>query len=281
MAIVSEQPSRMTGEPPLRTGRAMGGLFAAQTYALGRGNRMRLLTAGVVGTLAGWLLSLINHRLTAAGWLDWLSDAPEWLANAVPAGLPAVFGVPTALLVFLMLRPRFESFFVAGEEFWLSSEVYKRTQGRRLRTLTFASIGLFIGWGLLSISERLKLVPKDVWPSWVPVAQLAPYWIPAILLAITAWAVFRIVNWPRFADFLIATEAEMTKVSWSTKDELIRATLVVLTTVMLLAAFLLAMDIVWSWVLERIGVLQVPKPEAWLDWQSVPSAAHTVKFLWS
>ena len=169
-----------------------------------------------------------------------------------------------------------QSRFVATLRDLFSLEVYKRTQGRRLRTLSFAAIGLFVGWGLLSISDRLKLVPKDDWPIWVPIATLAPYWIPGILLAITGWGIFRVLNWPRFADFLIATEAEMTKVSWSTKDELIRATLVVLVTLVLLAAFLLVMDIVWSWVLERIGVLEVPKPEAWLDWQSVPSAGHDV-----
>ena len=50
--------------------------------------------------------------------------------------------------------------------------------------------------------------------------------------------IFRIVHFPPFAEFLIATEAEMNKVSWTNKDDLIRATTVVLVTVVLMAVFL-------------------------------------------
>ena len=43
------------------------------------------------------------------------------------------------------------------------------------------------------------------------------------------WLIFRLVQYPPFADFLIATEAEMNKVSWTSRDDLNRATTVVLT----------------------------------------------------
>ena len=172
--------------------------------------------------------------------------------------------------------------FVAAVRDLFSFEVYKRTQGRRLRLLTCGTIGLFVGWGLLSISERLKLVAAEDWPGWLPAPQMAAYWVPGILLAVTAWAVFRIVNWPRFADFLIATEAEMTKVSWSTKDELVRATTVVLAAVFLLAAFLLAMDVIWHWILVKIGVVEVPEAkQALLDWRSLPAAWDSWLKSWS
>ena len=163
----------------------------------------------------------------------------------------------------------------------LSFEFYKKTQGRRLRSLTFVALGLFAGWGLWSLSERLRFV---TWPDWVPleIAKSAPYWIPTFLIALLAWVIFRIVNWPRFADFLIATEAEMTKVSWSTKDELRRATAVVLMTVLLLAAFLLAMDVLWHWILVKIGVLEVPETkQALLNWRSLPDAWDSWLRSWS
>ena len=38
--------------------------------------------------------------------------------------------------------------------------------------------------------------------------------LPALLLAAGWWISYRIVNFPAFADFLIAVEAEMNKVSW-------------------------------------------------------------------
>jgi hypothetical protein len=40
-----------------------------------------------------------------------------------------------------------------------------------------------------------------------------------LLLAAGLWSVYRLVNMPRFADFLIAVESEMAKVSWPTGGE--------------------------------------------------------------
>jgi preprotein translocase subunit SecE len=54
---------------------------------------------------------------------------------------------------------------------------------------------------------------------------------------------------------LIATEAEMNKVSWTSKDDLIRATTVVLTTVVIMAVFLFLVDTLWTYLLQWLGVL--------------------------
>ena len=78
--------------------------------------------------------------------------------------------------------------------------------------------------------------------------------IPAILLAILAWLIFRVVHYPPFAEFLIATEAEMNKVSWTTKESLYRSTLVVLSTVLLLAVYLFVIDWFWLFLLRMVGV---------------------------
>ncbi len=86
-----------------------------------------------------------------------------------------------------------------------------------------------------------------------------PYWrvgLPAGFAVAFGWLIFRIVHFPPFADFLIATEAEMNKVSWTTKDDLIRATTVVLATVVLMAVFLFVVDRLWTFILQMIGVLR-------------------------
>src|SRR5437763_13756516 len=59
--------------------------------------------------------------------------------------------------------------------------------------------------------------------------------VPLLLLLLTIWLAWRVVNLPTFGDFLIATEAELNKVSWTTPPRLWQATLVVLTTMLLLA----------------------------------------------
>jgi preprotein translocase SecE subunit len=98
--------------------------------------------------------------------------------------------------------------------------------------------------------------------------------IPLLLLLLTIWLAWRIVNLPTFGDFLIATEAELNKVSWTTRARLWQDTLVVLTTMLLMALFLFVVDIAWAKILswKPIGVLQVkestvkPKDEANLKW---------------
>jgi preprotein translocase subunit SecE len=70
------------------------------------------------------------------------------------------------------------------------------------------------------------------------------YIVPALLVAFGAWLAFRIVNFPRFADFLISVEAEMNKVSWPSRGELFRASMVVLVVIFLLTAILLAYDLI-------------------------------------
>jgi preprotein translocase SecE subunit len=85
--------------------------------------------------------------------------------------------------------------------------------------------------------------------------------LPLLLAALALWMAFRVVNLPVFADFLIATEAEVNKVSWTSRSRLIQDTIVVLVTVILTTLLLLAVDSAWFYLLswDRIKVLQVDK----------------------
>ena len=114
---------------------------------------------------------------------------------------------------------------------------------------------------LKEIEDAKKLDKKDI-PvhdrlKRLPVLPTVQYSLPVLLAVLCFWLSWRSVNVPSFADFLIATEAEMNKVSWSTRKRLIQDTIVVLVTVALLTAFLLFVDIFWGWLLSRevVGVL--------------------------
>lgn len=87
--------------------------------------------------------------------------------------------------------------------------------------------------------------------------------LPLLLFALSLWLSYRVVNYPVFADFLIATEAELKKVSWTTRKRLVQDTYVVLITVILLTLFLFVVDIAWGQILswKYIGVLQVQKDQ--------------------
>jgi preprotein translocase subunit SecE len=126
------------------------------------------------------------------------------------------------------------------------SDRYKPTQGKMARIWTASGLGLVLGAGLFTL--------YNYYLSELPILQRSLFPLGLALLA--AWVVWRLVEYPPFVDFLIATEAEMTKVSWTTKDDLHRATLVVLTTVLILSLFLAGVDVVWSQMLKLIGVLK-------------------------
>ena len=77
---------------------------------------------------------------------------------------------------------------------------------------------------------------------------------PTTLVLVGMWLAFRAVNWPKFADFLISVEAEMTKVSWPGKTELYRASMVCIFTMAFLAVILFAYDLIWQAIFDFIGV---------------------------
>ena len=83
--------------------------------------------------------------------------------------------------------------------------------------------------------------------------------VPVLMSVALLWFSWRIVSWPAFADFLIATEAEINKVSWTTRKRLVTDTIVVLVTVVFLTTFLFAVDILWIQILSNpfISVLYV------------------------
>jgi len=123
--------------------------------------------------------------------------------------------------------------------------IYKRSQGRIARQVTFAAIALVVAIGCWRLSETLDQVQPAL-----------RYGISAALLAVSVWIAYRIVNVPAVADFLIAVEAEMNKVSWPTRSELIRASVVVLITIFVLATILTLFDLFWSGVFRTLGIIR-------------------------
>jgi preprotein translocase SecE subunit len=94
------------------------------------------------------------------------------------------------------------------------------------------------------------------------------YTAPLLLGLLGVWFAWRLVNMPAFGDFLIATEAELNKVSWTTQKRLLQDTVVVLVTVVLLTVFLFFADAGWGMVLKLIGVVQPPTATAKTEKQS-------------
>lgn len=134
---------------------------------------------------------------------------------------------------------------------------YKANQGQIARRATFAAIAITFGVGAWRLSQEVQAY---AWfKQWsqnmgVNLELLALGFAGLLVLLPGVWLAYRLVNMPRFADFLISVEAEMAKVSWPSKPELFRAVLVVLVTVLILATLLFVFDFVWNQLFNALGI---------------------------
>jgi preprotein translocase subunit SecE len=130
----------------------------------------------------------------------------------------------------------------------LKTDIYKRSQGRIVRQFTCLAIWVAVALAAFQIHLTMKAGRGGMPTSVV-------YGLPLMVLVVGLWLGFRIVNWPSFADFLIAVEAEMNKVSWPSRTELVRCSMVVIILMFGLTIVLFAYDFILNWLLSR--VLQV------------------------
>ncbi len=105
-------------------------------------------------------------------------------------------------------------------------------------------VGIVLGAWRLSIYE-------------VSAGRSMQFLLPSILVLVGGWLSFRLVNMPSFADFLIAVEAEMNKVSWPTRHELFRSSMVVVFCIVFLACVLFGYDVFWRTLLSLLRVVEV------------------------
>ena len=147
-----------------------------------------------------------------------------------------------------------------GDLFWLlPGSIYKRNQGRVARQVTFAALAVTVMMAAWSFYGFLRggMVP-DFWSNLAGGAPLVTVYAPAgVFLLGGCWISFRVVaGWPRFSDFLISVEAEMVKVSWPSRGELYRASLVVVVVIFFMAILLFGFDLFWRYLFQFIGVLK-------------------------
>lgn len=247
-------------------------LAALGLVALG----LRLLgPAPRAGVRAGIFVGAIEvvAALLLACFLGQLLERQAWGAENGAAGLGITAVVALVLLGLIyygFTRPRFERRILQFEEQgWFTAHSYKRSQGQRVRRGTIMAILVLAGCGIYTILVHRSLetgqpnlevrIPFTEWV-WILLPQMR-FTVPLLLALGSLWLAYRIVNLPVFADFLIATEAEINKVSWTTRKRLVQDTIVVLVTVFLLTVFLFAVDQMWGWALTRVGVIQLPPPD--------------------
>jgi preprotein translocase subunit SecE len=128
-------------------------------------------------------------------------------------------------------------------------EIYKRGQGKYTRVLTVVGVMLIGVIGSYVLSNRLY-----VWFSELTFGTYLAFGVPTLIVVVLAAAMFYLVNRPSAADFLIATESEMKKVSWSSRKEIIGSTKVVIVTTFMLAGILYGVDVLFVVLFRYLNV---------------------------
>jgi preprotein translocase SecE subunit len=224
------------------------------------GLRAGTIIASLLVLLIGWLsLNVLGAFLE------------ERMGDIAGAGITIAIGLALAFGVYrIFRRPGFATWLERVEDRgWFHALPYKPTQGARVRRGTVLAIIVLGICGIYTLimhgslgTERLGRPndwfwsvpftaddPKD--DLYIPLMYKVHVVVPLLLTVGLLWVAWRVVNWPTFADFLIATEAEMNKVSWTTRKRLVQDTIVVLVTVFLLTVFLFLIDILWIKVLTN------------------------------
>jgi preprotein translocase subunit SecE len=131
----------------------------------------------------------------------------------------------------------------------MAFEIYKRGQGKYTRLCSAAGAAAIAALGCLQLYKKLLAASLGLSPKatlWVATM------VPVALLVVLAALIFWLVNKPLVANFMIAAEGEMKKVSWSSRKEIVVSTSVVIVVVIILAVFLGLTDIIFELLFREI-----------------------------
>ena len=123
-------------------------------------------------------------------------------------------------------------------------DIYKRGQGYYTRLYSALMMFVIVAFGCYALHEKLR--GTNIW-----VVTLVPAGLCVALSLVIYW----LMNKPNFADFLIAAEGEIKKVSWSSRKEIAVSTFIVIFVVASMTIMLFAADFVFKYLfMEIIGI---------------------------
>lgn len=125
----------------------------------------------------------------------------------------------------------------------MAFDIYKRGQGKYTRIWTAVGTIVVVGLGSLQLYRKLQAAYLGLW-----IETMVPAAVFVALSILVLW----LVNKPTVADFMIAAEGEMKKVSWSSRKEIIVSTVIVIVVVAVMAVLLGTTDIGFQLFFDRL-----------------------------
>lgn len=114
-------------------------------------------------------------------------------------------------------------------------QIYKHGQGTYTRLGTGAVVAAMVGLGCVRLYEKLGVMTNNLWIQAM---------IPAVVFVVLTGLLYWVLNRPAVADFMISAEGEVKKVTWSSRQEIVVSTLIVVLVVGVLALLLGTTDLV-------------------------------------
>jgi preprotein translocase subunit SecE len=122
--------------------------------------------------------------------------------------------------------------------------IYKRGQGFYTRIGSAFGLAIVAGLGCRRLYQVLQATDLGLWVKIV---------VPAGSFAVLSLVIFWLVNTASLANFMIAAEGEMKKVSWSSRKEIAVSTFIVIMVVIIMAVLLgvtdMTFQLIFKWLL--------------------------------
>jgi len=134
----------------------------------------------------------------------------------------------------------------------MSWKIYKSGQGYYTRLISAVTAGVVVAIGCYQLYKKLGAV--DI--ASANVRLIVQLLVPLTIFSGFSWLIYWLVNKPVIADFMIAAEGEMKKVSWSSRKEIAVSTTVVIFVVIAMSVLMAVTDVVFFRFFEAIGILQ-------------------------
>jgi preprotein translocase subunit SecE len=134
----------------------------------------------------------------------------------------------------------------------MSWKIYKSGQGYYTRLISAVTAGVVVAIGCFQLYKKLEAV--DI--ASANVRFLVQTLVPLAVFTGFGWLIYWLVNKPVVADFMIAADGEMKKVSWSSRKEIVVSTTVVIFVVIAMSVLMAVTDVVFFRFFQTIGVLQ-------------------------
>jgi preprotein translocase subunit SecE len=112
--------------------------------------------------------------------------------------------------------------------------IYKRGQGKYTRLCSALGVGIVAVLGCLQLYRKLTATELSLW-----VVTM----VPACLFLALAILIYWFLNKPSIVDFMISSEGEMKKVSWSSRREIATSTFIVILVVAFMAVLFWFVDL--------------------------------------